>query len=242
MLASIAMAADPGTKFQERFLATAKERISRSLALLSRPGGNPHLVGELHTLGGEAAMVGFRQLAETAWEGEKVARDLASKGEEARVQVARLLRKLSYLVQELAGKASEMVAGPAASTGKAQRILIVDDSKIAVQALADVFELRGYHVRTATNMEQVMQACAAFSPSVLVADVQMPDLDVRELCRRFRQETQDQPSAILLMSGRSQDELRELLESIRPEGFVAKQAGAAVVVSRVAAVLEGLAA
>jgi CheY-like chemotaxis protein len=233
------MAASPQLK--ERFAATAKERISRSLALLGRPGGSAQVVGELHTLGGEASMVGFPELAQTAWEGEKAARILGSKGDqEAQTQCARVLRKLSYLVQELSGKVATPAPLPATRAGQACRVLIVDDSKVAAQALADVFELRGYQVRSAVTMAQAMEACATFSPSVLVADVQMPDIDVAELCARFRKETRAQRSAVLLMSGRSQAELRDLLDAIRPDGFVPKLAGADVVVSRVATVFQGL--
>ena len=156
---------------KERFLATAKERISRSQALLGRPDGNAHLVGELHTLGGEASMVGLPELAQAAWDGERVARDLGKTGQDAQVQCARVLRKLSYLLQELAGKVPTPPPAPAACSSKACRVLIVDDSTVAAQALCDVFEIRGYQVRSATSMEQAMQACVTFSPSVLVADV-----------------------------------------------------------------------
>ncbi len=224
---------------KERFLTTAKERISRSLALLGRPEGGRHLIGELHTLGGEASMVGLAEVAQTAWEGESVARELAGKGEGGRVQCARVLRKLSYLVQELGGKRAGATPVPAPCAGEACRVLIVDDSKVAAQALADVFELRGYQVRSATSMQDAMQACVSFSPSVLVADVQMPDLDVTELCRRFRKETRAPRAAVLLISGRSQAELRDFLDAIRPDGFVSKLAGADVVVSRVAAIFQG---
>jgi DNA-binding NarL/FixJ family response regulator len=63
---------------------------------------------------------------------------------------------------------------------------------------------------------------------------------VAELCRRFRKQTQARRSAVLLISGRSQAELRDLLDIIRPDGFIPKMAGADVVVSRVATVFQGL--
>lgn len=233
------MAPVASPQLKERFLTTAKERISRSLALLNRPDGQANLIGELHTLGGEASMMGLAEVAQAAWDGEKAARELGHKGEEAQVQCARVLRKLSYLVQGLTGKVATPLP-PTTSVERACRILIVDDSPVAAQALADVFELRGYQVRSATNMQQVLEACATFSPSVLVTDVVMPNIDVAELCRRFRKETRAQRSAVLLISGRSQAELRDLLEAIRPDAFVPKLAGADVVVSRVATVFQGL--
>jgi DNA-binding response OmpR family regulator len=116
----------------------------------------------------------------------------------------------------------------------------VDDSPVAAQALADVFEVRGFEVRSATSLDLAMSVCASFAPAVLVSDVQMPSLDVAELCRRFREVTRGQRTAVLLISGRSEAELRDRLDAIGPEGFVSKLAGADVVVSRVATLFQGL--
>jgi CheY-like chemotaxis protein len=241
MLTSTAMAAAASPQLKERFVVTAKERISRSLQLLGRRDGAGDLAGELHILGGEAAMVGLPEVAQVAWDGEEAARLLGAGSDQAAgVRCGRLLRKLGYLLQELSGKHSP--PGPAevpSQAGAGCRVLIVDDSPVAAQALADVFEVRGYQVRSATSLDLAMRACAAFSPAVLVADVQMPDLDVAELCRRFREATQAQRSAILLISGRSEAELRDRLDAIRPEAFVSKLAGADVVVSRVATLFQG---
>ena len=236
------MAAIASPKLKERFIATAKERISRGLGLLATPGESMKLAGELHTLGGEAAMVSLPEVARVAWEGEKVARLLgAGSDQQTQVTCGRLLRKLSYLVQELSGKPSTPAAVAAPGpTGGSQRVLVVDDSPVAAQALADVFEVRGFEVRSATSMDLAMSVCAAFSPAVLVSDVQMPNFDVAELCRRFREATRGQRTAVLLISGRSEDELRDRLDAIRPEAFVSKLAGADVVVSRVATLFQEL--
>jgi CheY-like chemotaxis protein/HPt (histidine-containing phosphotransfer) domain-containing protein len=236
------MATIASPKLQERFLATAKERISRGLGLLGKVGQGGNLAGELHALGGEAAMVSLPEFAQLAWEGEKLAHLLDTGSEQqARVTCGRLLRKLGYLLQELSGKPSTPapigVPGP---TGDVGRVLVVDDSLVAAQALADVFEVRGFEVRSATSLDIAMSVCASFSPAVLVADVQMPSLDVAELCRRFREATRGQRSAVLLISGRSEAELRDRLDAIRPEAFVSKLAGADVVVSRVATLFQGL--
>jgi CheY-like chemotaxis protein/HPt (histidine-containing phosphotransfer) domain-containing protein len=236
----MAMTASASPQLRARFLATAKESVSRSLQLLGKADGVRALAGELHRMGGEAAMVGLPEVAQVAWDGEKAAALLgANANQAARVPCGRLLRKLGYLLQELSDRhATPVLADPPARTSGGCRVLIVDDSLVAAQALADVFELRGFEVRTATSLEIAMQTCAAFSPAVLVADVQMPNLDVAELCLRFREGAKAQRSAILLISGRSEAELRDRLDAIRPEAFVSKLAGADVVVSRVATLFE----
>jgi len=62
----------------------------------------------------------------------------------------------------------------------------------------------GFEVRNATSLDTAMSVCASFLPAVLVSDVQMPNLDVAELCRRFREVRRGQRTAVLLISGRSE--------------------------------------
>jgi CheY-like chemotaxis protein len=187
-------------------------------------------------------MLSLPEVARVAWEGERSAHLLGTGADqEARVTCGRLLRKLGYLLQEISAKGSAPAPVEAARKGSdRRRVLVVDDSEVAAQALADVFEVRGFEVRSATSLENAMSVCASFSPAVLVADVQMPNLDVAELCQRFRDVTRGQCTAVLLISGRSEVELRVRLDAIRPEAFVSKLAGADVVVSRVATLFEGL--
>jgi CheY-like chemotaxis protein len=180
-------------------------------------------------------------VARVARDGEKAAHLLGTgSDQQARVACGRLLRKLGYLLQELSAKGSTpapAVASRAAGSGR--RVLVVDDSEVAAQALVDVFEVRGFEVRSATSLDTAMSVCASFLPAVLVSDVQMPNLDVAELCRRFREVRRGQRTAVLLISGRSEAELHDRLDAIRPEAFVSKLAGADVVVSRAATLFEG---
>jgi len=242
MLAATAMASIAGPTLQERFITTAKERVCRGLGRLGKQGEVGDLASELHTIGGEAAMVNLPEVARVARDGEKAAHLLGTgSDQQARVACGRLLRKLGYLLQELSAKGSTpapAVASRAAGSGR--RVLVVDDSEVAAQALVDVFEVRGFEVRSATSLDTAISVCASFCPAVLVSDVQMPNLDVAELCRRFREVRRGQRTAVLLISGRSEVELHDRLDEIRPEAFVSKLAGADVVVSRAATLFEGL--
>jgi CheY-like chemotaxis protein len=236
------MAPAASQKLKERFLKTAKDKVSHGLDQLGRSDVVWDLAGELHTIGGEAAMVDLPEVARLAWEGEQAARLLGTKdGQSALVTCGRLLRKLGYLLQDLSTKSSTPALGVAQSKpGQGCRVLIVDDSPVAAHALADVFEVRGFEVRSATSLDVALGICASFLPAVLVADVQMPNLDVAELCRRFREVMHAQRTAVLLISGHAEAELRDRLDAIRPEAFVSKMAGADVVVSRVVALLQEL--
>ena len=153
----------------------------------------------------------------------------------------RSLRRLGYLLQE----ASDALRDEGAATGRptaiiAAKLLIVDDSPVAALALADVFEMHDYTVRVASTFDKALELFSSFAPDVLVSDVHMPVLDVAELCRRFRASAADRRSAVVLVSGRSEAELRERLDEIKPDVFVSKLAGAVAVVTRVNAVCRDL--
>ena len=119
-------------------------------------------------------------------------------------------------------------------------MLIVDDSPVAALALADVFEMHDFSVRVASTLEKALDLLSSFAPSVLVSDVHMPNLDVAELCRNFRSLASTDRCAVILVSGRSEAELRDRLSEIKPDAFVSKLSGAVAVVTRVTAICRDL--
>jgi adenylate cyclase len=152
----------------------------------------------------------------------------------------RALRRLGYLLQEASeperksnGNGRVVQPGP-------RRLLIVDDSPVAALALADVFEMHDFSVRVASTIEKAIEQFASFSPMVLVSDVHMPNLDVVELCRGFRAATAGKKTAVILVSGRTEGELRERIDEIKPDAFVCKLSGAVAVVTRVGALCRDL--
>jgi len=209
------------------------------MASISKPTPDAamQLAADLHTIAGEAAMLDRPELAKAASEGEGAARILAGGRADALVPCMRALRKLGYLLQE-ASEAHDNKASTAQRTSPVgpRKLLIVDDSPVAALALADVFEIHDFSVRVASSMEKATELFSSFSPNILVSDIHMPNLDVADLCRRFRADAADRRTAVILVSGRAESELRDRLIDIKPDAFVSKLAGAAAVVTRVSAI------
>jgi len=222
-----------------RLLESARHKVVTGMALMSKPTPDAamQLAADLHTIAGEAAMLDRPELSKAASEGESAARLLASGRADALVPCMRSLRRLGYLLQE-ASEAKDSMASTAqrAASAAPRKLLIVDDSPVAALALADVFEMHDFSVRVASSMEKATELFSAFSPDVLVSDIHMPNLDVAELCRRFRADTADRRTAVILVSGRAESELRDRLADIKPDAFVSKLAGAVAVVTRVGAI------
>lgn len=66
-----------------------------------------------------------------------------------------------------------------------KRILIVDDEVDLSTMLKRYFELNGYEVSVASNGLQAIEK-AGKQPDLILLDINMPDLDGLEVCRRIR--------------------------------------------------------
>jgi CheY-like chemotaxis protein len=205
------------------------------------PGAALQIAADLHMIAGEAAMLDRPELAKVACEGENAARLVAEGKDDARISCMRSLRRLGYLLHE-ASETQESQSGEVhlAASSSSRKLLIVDDSPVAALALSDVFEMHDFKVRVASTIEKSVELFASFAPDVLVSDVHMPNIDVAELCRRFRADAGDRRTAVILVSGRSEAELRERLDEINPDAFVSKLSGAVAVVTRVGAICREL--
>ena len=114
-------------------------------------------------------------------------------------------------------------------------ILVVDDSPFAARALVHVLRSRGLRARAASTMAEAMNICAEFHPGVLVTDVCMPDIDLLDLCRRFRAAASGQRASVLLFSAHSEQEIRDIVAASGADAFMEKCHGAVAVAARVEA-------
>jgi CheY-like chemotaxis protein/HPt (histidine-containing phosphotransfer) domain-containing protein len=226
-----------------RFLETSRQKVVAGMASISKPTPEvaARLAIDLHTIAGEAAMLDRPELSKAAADCETLAQRIAGQELDALVPCMRAMRRLGYLLQEASEtQQSQSAASQRAGSTEARKLLIVDDSPVAALALADVFEMHDFSVRVASTLEKSLELFASFAPTVLVSDVHMPNLDVAELCRRFRASSADRPIAVILVSGRSESELRDRLSEIKPDAFVSKLSGAVAVVTRVSSICRDL--
>ncbi len=80
------------------------------------------------------------------------------------------------------------------------RILVVDDDLAVCRSIDRALRLEGYEVDAVTSGGEALEAMAASSPDALVLDLQLPDLDGLQVCRRIRDAGDDTP--ILMLTAR----------------------------------------
>ncbi len=234
------------TRFGPRFLETARARVRRSLELLGKPTETEKLVTELHSLAGEAAMLGLQSLSDTARKGEEQAKEWQKGSTTAALYCARSVRALSQQVEEFAASIDASVAAPlanadpgpsaeaaagkpspdtAAATDEAPRkVLIIDDSRLAGDHLCDALGSAGLDPRLATAREDALAELTQLG----------------ELCVALRSKA-PRPVYIMLISGMSEPELARRAEEVEADGYVSKHVGIERVVEQVLAALQELA-
>ena len=92
------------------------------------------------------------------------------------------------------------------------RVLIVDDNELNLELAADVLEMEGFDVRTATSGPEGIRMAEAWHPDLILMDLRMPEmsgLDALQVLRE-RESTRDIPVAVLTASAMKGDEERLL--------------------------------
>ena len=79
-------------------------------------------------------------------------------------------------------------------------ILVVDDEPAILRALRAGLEARGYRVVVAVSGQQAIDLTALETPALVVLDLNLPDIDGVEVCRRIRGWT-DVPIVVLSAEG-----------------------------------------
>jgi len=104
-----------------------------------------------------------------------------------------------------------------------QRILIVDDSELVLVMARDALEEAGYEVFTATNgIEANSYIFSVKKPDLIILDVMLPMLDGNKKAKLLREKEYSRAIPILLLSSKSEDELRHLTAESGADGFIRK--------------------
>jgi len=78
-------------------------------------------------------------------------------------------------------------------------ILVVDDDPLVLSVIAEVLDMMGFAVETATNGQEALDALAHLQPSLLMLDMHMPVLDGPQLVEAMQERGINPP--IMVMTG-----------------------------------------
>lgn len=93
-----------------------------------------------------------------------------------------------------------------------KKILIADDEPHISMLIKQFLQRSGYQVTTALNGMQALASLHEEMADVLITDVQMPKMNGIQLCEALLSDTNLQPSVIIMMTSRTDREIRTWAE------------------------------
>ncbi len=104
-----------------------------------------------------------------------------------------------------------------------KRILLIDDSEVALAMAGEALAKNGYEVLTATNgLEANPFLFQKQQPDLIIIDVMIPLLNGNRTAKLIKENENTRQIPILLLSSKPEDELRRLVVESGADGYVQK--------------------
>jgi DNA-binding response OmpR family regulator len=120
------------------------------------------------------------------------------------------------------------------ATGTTQTVLVVEDEASIASFVSLYLKNAGYTVRTASTGAEALTEVAADQPALIVLDLNLPDIDGIEVCRRIRKSA-DIP--ILMLTARDEDVDKIIGLEVGADDYLTKPFNPRELVARVKSVL-----
>jgi DNA-binding response OmpR family regulator len=122
----------------------------------------------------------------------------------------------------------------------AKTILIIDDSEVVLAMAKDALVQAGYLVLTATNgIEANRFIFSKQRPDLIIMDIMMPMLDGNKKAKLLKENEVSKDIPILLLSSKSEAEMRELAAEAGANGYILKPFNAGELTEKVKTALRG---
>jgi PAS domain S-box-containing protein len=118
---------------------------------------------------------------------------------------------------------SHTSASSHAGEGKAS-VLIIDDRHDACTALQRLLELEGFRVSVSINAAQGFQTACQLAPDAILMDLGLPDESGYDLARRLKTQPTLSHTVLIALTGRTEEEARQLATAAGFDHFVVKPA------------------
>jgi CheY-like chemotaxis protein len=103
-----------------------------------------------------------------------------------------------------------------------ERILVVDDNAHNLKLARVLLSGEGYDVRTAVDAEEALTMIDAFSPRLILMDLQLPVMDGLELTRRLKEDPKHRDVIIIALTAYAMKGDREKALKAGCDGYISK--------------------
>lgn len=118
-----------------------------------------------------------------------------------------------------------------------EKILVVDDEKGIVNAIAYAFRKEGYIVETANSGQEALDTILKFCPHVMILDVMMPKMSGLEVCKKLDNEKK---LGIILLTAKNDIVDKVLGLELGADDYITKPFDMRELIARVKSILRRL--
>ncbi len=113
------------------------------------------------------------------------------------------------------------------------RVLVVDDDPLARRSVRAMLERGHYQVETAQGGLEALALLSSYKPDLVLLDIQMPDMDGLEVCRRIRDLPNGELLPILFLTGDESPEVHAQAFQAKGDDFLRKPVLSAELIVRI---------
>ncbi|MCD4673061.1 MAG: response regulator [Anaerolineaceae bacterium] len=119
----------------------------------------------------------------------------------------------------------------------AERILAIDDNRVNLKVVSASLEKGGYKVGTAQSGPEALKIVNEFHPDLILLDINMPDMDGYEVCRRMRKMPDVAGTPIIMLT--ANDTLEEKIKGFEAgaDDYLTKPFQPAELIARIGVLL-----
>ncbi len=101
-------------------------------------------------------------------------------------------------------------------------ILVVDDDPMNLKLVRVLLTAEGYDVRTAADGGEALAALSSFRPSLVLMDLELPDMDGVELIRRLKADPATRDIVVVALTAHAMKGDEEKALAAGFDGYIAK--------------------
>ena len=105
------------------------------------------------------------------------------------------------------------------------KILVIDDSEVALHFVSRVLGRAGFDVRATADVSDLQSVLGGWRPDVILTDVDMPGVTGPELCRMLKATYETAHVPVVLFSAVPTQQLEDLARECEADGFLSKANG-----------------
>jgi DNA-binding response OmpR family regulator len=120
---------------------------------------------------------------------------------------------------------------------RVQSVVIVEDDEDIADSLKYNLEREGFRVRVAATGEEALDVITDRPPSLILLDLNLPQMSGLEICRRLRSEASTSRTPILMLTARAEESDKVLGLNLGADDYITKPFGMRELMARVKALL-----